>query len=81
MVLEISGHAHIHRRKDLDPFHQHLLLHHAVLFCPEIWIQWGAREQSYYIEEATREHTQPGSNMAAREPLGSLYAARDLQGS
>jgi len=46
----------------------------------------GARELllRYYIrsQEATREPYigRPGSNMTAREPLGDLYAARELKG-
>ena len=63
-VFEISGHAPTHRRKDLDLFHQHP----SVLFCPEIRIQWGAKEtllsHNMGSEEAYKQ---------AREQQHSLY--------
>ena len=75
-VFEISGHAPTHRRKDLDLFHQHP----SVLFCPEIRIQWGAKEtllsHNMGSEEATREPYKQ-----AREQQHSLYTPRELQRS
>ena len=72
LVIEISGHAHVHRRKDLDLFHQHLLLHQ----CSSA-MKYGYNESKGATILSSYIRCQLGSNLESyRQPLGSQGAGR-----